>query len=154
MSSAHADQIDGQDGRSSLKDYKIPKKTRKDKYDYRESSKEESDTDPYEVLSSDIEESEAEDGEIAPDDAPAHGTKWFFASEEEYSDTERFNPLDKSDELLITGSMARYVNKYFNTYVILVARGVEGFGRTPSPPWKPISTIKLAIQIEVWLIKS
>ncbi|CAC5416231.1 unnamed protein product [Mytilus coruscus] len=33
------------------------------------------------------------------------------------SDCERFYPLDKESELVMTGSMASYVQKYFSTYV-------------------------------------
>ena len=52
-SSATAESSKGQDGINSLKKYKSPKKARTSKFDYKESSDEDTETDPYEEQSSD-----------------------------------------------------------------------------------------------------
>ncbi|CAC5414221.1 unnamed protein product [Mytilus coruscus] len=110
-SSATVDHATGQDGKKCLRENKIPKKTRTSKYNYRES--------PYEEHSSEedcISGSEAEDGIIMKPKSRRSDYAKSGVSDDE-SDCERFDPLDKESELFMTGSMARYVQKYFSTYV-------------------------------------
>ncbi|VDI74486.1 Hypothetical predicted protein [Mytilus galloprovincialis] len=106
-SSATADHATGQDGKKCLREYKIPKKTRTRKYDYRESSDDDSETDPYEEHSSEedcISGSEAEDGEIMKSKSRRSDCAKSGVSDDE-SDCERFDPLDKESELFMTGSI-------------------------------------------------
>lgn len=134
-SSATADHATGQDGKKCLREYKIPKKTRTSKYDYRESSDDDSETDPYEEHSSEedcISGSEAEDGEIMKSKSRRSDCAKSGVSDDE-SDCERFDPLDKESELFMTGSMARYVQKYFSTYVSESCLKEKVLGDSPVP---------------------
>lgn len=127
-SSAKADNVSGHDGGNLLRDYKIPKKARMSKYDYRELSDEEcsDSTDPYALHTSEDEFSGLEgEGDLSTSQ-PQAGTSTSHRSEahrkceavsDEESDYERFDPLDKSSDYVMTGSMERYVIRHFTTYL-------------------------------------
>ena len=76
-----------------------------------------------------VNESE-EEGELLPN--VAHRAK-TNTSEEEFSDSERFDSPGKSDELAITSSIACYINKFFNTYLSETVVKDKVLDETPIP---------------------
>ena len=104
---------DGQDGSNDFpKTYRIPKRKRESKYDYNDESEiDEDDSD------NDFSDPYAESSEYDSDNEQRRNASHDVEKVPEVSDEERFDPLDSSDEFILRGSMERYVQKYFNTYV-------------------------------------